>query len=65
MPGKSSIVWYGVTKADVEQLEQINQMWMRNLFECSLYHFLTSIAVQHKRQVKENHIDNLMHMSAE
>jgi hypothetical protein len=31
----NSEVWYGVTKSDIEQLEQIDEMWMRNLFECS------------------------------
>ena len=31
----NSEVWYGVTQADTEQLEQIDEMWMRNLFECS------------------------------
>ena len=31
----NSKVWYGVTKSDIEQLEQIDEMWMRNLFECS------------------------------
>jgi hypothetical protein len=29
----NSEVWYGVTQADTEQLEQIDDMWMRNLFE--------------------------------
>ena len=31
----NSEVWYGVTQADIEQLEQIDEMWMRNLFKCS------------------------------
>ena len=31
----NSEVWYGVTQADTEQLEQIGEMWLRNLFECS------------------------------
>ena len=31
----NSEVWYGVTQVDTEQLEQIDEMWIRNLFECS------------------------------
>ena len=31
----NSEVWYGVTKEDTDQLEQIDEMWIRNLFECS------------------------------
>ena len=31
----NSEVWYGVTKADTDMLEQIDEMWIRNLFECS------------------------------
>ena len=31
----SSEVWYGVTKVEWEQLEQVDEMWIRNLFECS------------------------------
>ena len=27
--------WYVVTKLDIEQLEQIDEMWIRNLFELS------------------------------
>ena len=30
----NSEIWYGVTQADTEQLEHIEEMWMRNLFEC-------------------------------
>ena len=31
----NSEVWYGMTKKDTEMLEQVDEMWMRNLFECS------------------------------
>ena len=31
----NSEVWYGLTKKDTDLLEQIDEMWMRNLFECS------------------------------
>ena len=31
----NSEVWYGVTQADTEQLEQVDEMWMQSLFECS------------------------------
>ena len=31
----SSEVWYGVTIAEIEQLEQIDEMWVRDLMECS------------------------------
>ena len=31
----NSEVWYGLTKKDIDLLEQIDEMWMRNLFECS------------------------------
>ena len=29
----NSEVWYGLTKLEAEQLEQIDEMWIRNLFE--------------------------------
>ena len=29
----SSEVWYGVTVAEYEQLESVDQMWIKNLFE--------------------------------
>ena len=32
---KNSEVWYGATKEDTDLLEQIDKMWIRNLFECS------------------------------
>ena len=31
----NSEVWYGLTKVDIEQLEQIDEMWVRNLFDLS------------------------------
>ena len=31
----SSEVWYGVTQAEIEQLEQVDEMWMRNLMNYS------------------------------
>ena len=31
----SSEVWYGVTQAEYEQLESVDEMWMKNLFGCS------------------------------
>ena len=31
----NSEVWYGVTQSDMDQLEQVNEMWLRNLFLCS------------------------------
>ena len=31
----NSEVWYGLTKHDRELLEQVDEMWMRNLFSCS------------------------------
>ena len=31
----NSEIWYGLTKKDTEMLEQVDEMWMRNLFECS------------------------------
>ena len=31
----SSEVWYGLTQANYEQLEQTDEMWMRDLFDCS------------------------------
>ena len=31
----SSEVWYGVTKAEIEQLEQVDEMWIRDLMNCS------------------------------
>ena len=31
----NSEVWYGVTQADTEQLEQIDEVWIHNLFKCS------------------------------
>ena len=29
----SSEVWYGVTQDELEQLEQVDEMWIRNLME--------------------------------
>ena len=31
----NSEVWYGLTKKDTDMLEQVDEMWMSNLFECS------------------------------
>ena len=31
----NSEVWYSLTKKDTDLVEQIDEMWMRNLFECS------------------------------
>ena len=31
----NSEVWYGLTKKDYQMLEQVDEMWMCNLFECS------------------------------
>ena len=31
----NSEVWYGLTKLEIEQLEQIDEMWIRNLFDLS------------------------------
>ena len=31
----SSEVWYGITQAELERLEQVDEMWMRELMECS------------------------------
>ena len=31
----SSEVWYGITQHEFEQLEQVDEMWMRNLMNCS------------------------------
>ena len=31
----NSEVWYGLTKVEAEQLEQIDEMWIRNLFDLS------------------------------
>ena len=31
----NSEVWYSLTKHDTELLEQVDEMWMRNLFSCS------------------------------
>ena len=31
----NSEVWYGLTKKDTYMLEQVDEMWMSNLFECS------------------------------
>ena len=31
----NSEVWYGVTQSDTNQLEQVDEMWFRNLFLCS------------------------------
>ena len=28
-------MWYGVTIDEIEQLEQIDEMWVRDLMECS------------------------------
>ena len=33
----SSEVWYGVTQEELEQLEQVDEMWIRNLMECSSF----------------------------
>ena len=31
----SSEVWYGVTQTEYEQLESVDEIWMKNLFSCS------------------------------
>ena len=31
----NSEVWYGVTQSDTDQQEQVDEMWLRNLFLCS------------------------------
>ena len=31
----SSEVWYGITKEDLEKLEQVDEIWMRQLMNCS------------------------------
>ena len=31
----SSEVWYGITQVELEQLEQVDEMWVRNLMHCS------------------------------
>ena len=31
----SSEVWYGVTQVEYEQLESVDEIWMKNLFQCS------------------------------
>ena len=31
----SSEIWYGVTKQELEKLEQVDEMFLRNLMECS------------------------------
>ena len=31
----SSEVWYGVTKEELEKLEQVDEIWMRQLMDCS------------------------------
>ena len=31
----NSEVWYGVTKIEIEQLEQTDEMLLRNIFSCS------------------------------
>ena len=33
----SSEVWYGVTVTEYEQLESVDQMWVKNLFNCSSF----------------------------
>ena len=32
----SSEVWYEITQAEYEQLESVDEMWMTNLFGCSI-----------------------------
>ena len=31
----NSEVWYAVTQTDIDQLEQVDESWLRNLFLCS------------------------------
>ena len=31
----SSEIWYGITQYELERLEQVDKMWMRNLMNCS------------------------------
>ena len=31
----SSEVWYGVTQIELERLEQVDEMWIKDLMECS------------------------------
>ena len=31
----SSEVWYGTTQAELEKLEQVDEMWIRELMDCS------------------------------
>ena len=31
----SSEVWYGLTQSEYEQLESVDKMWIKNLFNCS------------------------------
>ena len=31
----SSEVWYGITQVELERLEQVDEMWMKELMECS------------------------------
>ena len=31
----SSEVWYGITQVELERLEQVDEIWMKELMECS------------------------------
>ena len=56
----NSEVWYGLTKLDIEQLEQIDEMWIRNVPKDLLYLEVglvpISLIIKSRRQMFLHHI---------